>query len=281
MLKLSTVLLIVTATSTALMAGLFFAWSFSVTIGIARLSDSAYITAFQAMNRAIQNFTFLACFIGTLLLLPLVTYLHYTPNPSGRFWFLLAASILYAAGVFGVTMFGNVPMNEALDKFPLQTASLQEIAAQRARFEVPWNRLNMVRTVVNTLCVVCIIIACLIPENKKAANARPQAAKHLSVRSALILLIMIFCGRAMAAGGGPADGELKKAALTVLENKCNVCHQQQHPGKVFTGNNMENLAPRIYKQVFVKKRMPKGDKIRLTETEAQQLKSWLETQLPS
>lgn len=167
MLKLSDVLLVITATSTALMAGLFFAWSCSVTIGIARLPDNGYIAAFQSMNRAILNLVFLACFMGTLLLLPVVTFMHYTPNPSGRFWFLLAASVLYGLGVFGVTMAFNVPMNETLDKFPLQTASPQEMAALRAWFEGRWNNLNMVRTIAGTLSVICVIIACMISNENK------------------------------------------------------------------------------------------------------------------
>jgi len=167
MLKLSNVLLILTGTTTALMAGLFFAWSYSVTIGIARLPDSGYIASFQAMNRAIQNVVFLSCFMGTLLLLPLVTYMHYTPQPSGRFWLLLAASVLYGFGVFGVTMGFNVPMNEALDKFPLATATADQIAAQRAWFESRWNNLNMIRTVANTLAIACFIIACLMPNSSQ------------------------------------------------------------------------------------------------------------------
>jgi uncharacterized membrane protein len=162
MLKLANVLLIIAATGTALMAGLFYAWSCSVTIGIARLPDSQYIAAMQAMNRAIQNFAFLVCFMGTLVLLPWCTYLHYNGAPNGRFWFLLAASVLYGVGVFGVTMAANVPMNEALDKFPLHTASAQEIANHRAWFEGRWNRLNMVRTVCGTLAIVSVIIACLL-----------------------------------------------------------------------------------------------------------------------
>ena len=51
MFKLANVLLILAGTATALMAGLFFAWSCSVTNGIARLPDSGYIAAFQAMIR--------------------------------------------------------------------------------------------------------------------------------------------------------------------------------------------------------------------------------------
>lgn len=75
------------------------------------------------------------------------------------------------------------------------------------------------------------------------------------------------------------DDDAKKAALTVLQQKCNVCHRTDNPGKVFTIDNMEALAPKIYKQVFVKQRMPKGRKIQLTAEESQVLKNWVETKV--
>jgi uncharacterized membrane protein len=78
---------------------------------------------------------------------------------------LLAASALYLVAVFGVTIFGNVPLNNALDAFHLQSATAQEIAAQRAKFEAAWNNLNMIRTIASILAIVLVIIACIIPKN--------------------------------------------------------------------------------------------------------------------
>jgi uncharacterized membrane protein len=161
MFKLPTLLLILTATSTALMAGLFYAWSCSVTIGIARLPDSAYLAAMQVMNRAILNGFFLSVFMGTLVLLPVCTYMHYQQPLSVAFWCLLLATFAYAVGVFCVTMVGNVPMNDALDVFNIQTASAEQLAAQRLRFEGPWNSLNLVRAVSGTIAVIFVIIACI------------------------------------------------------------------------------------------------------------------------
>ena len=66
-------------------------------------------------------------------------------------------------------------------------------------------------------------------------------------------------------------------ALKVLETKCNFCHKKRRKKRVFKAGNIEKFAPQIYKQVFVKKRMPKGGKKnRLTESEIQILKIWLE-----
>lgn len=73
--------------------------------------------------------------------------------------------------------------------------------------------------------------------------------------------------------------ELKTKAFKILENKCNVCHKKQNPFMVFSMKNMEKRAEKIYKQVFEKRRMPKGDEIKLTPEEYSHLNNWLHTQL--
>lgn len=71
---------------------------------------------------------------------------------------------------------------------------------------------------------------------------------------------------------------LKEQAFEILDKKCNVCHRKQNPFKVFSLKNMNKHAPKIYQQVFVKRKMPKGDKIKLTTEEYQLLKNWLKSQ---
>jgi uncharacterized membrane protein len=73
------------------------------------------------------------------------------------------------------------------------------------------------------------------------------------------------------------DSPVRDNALKVLVEKCNVCHRRQNPRKVFTETNMDELAPAVYRQVFVKKRMPRGNTIKLTEAEQQALLDWLKT----
>lgn len=70
--------------------------------------------------------------------------------------------------------------------------------------------------------------------------------------------------------------DTKELAFAVLEAKCNVCHIKRNPRKVFTSQNMERFASKINKQVFIKKRMPKGKKIKLTEQDKAYLMKWLE-----
>lgn len=153
------ILLIITATATALMAGLFFAFSCAVNSGLARLSNAEYISAMQSINRAIQNPIFFLAFFGAPIFLLISTFFHY--GQAMRFWFLLAATVIYLIGTFGVTVFGNVPLNNTLDPFNLQSASEEETARQRANFEGRWNNLNTIRTVSSTLAVIFVVIACL------------------------------------------------------------------------------------------------------------------------
>lgn len=71
--------------------------------------------------------------------------------------------------------------------------------------------------------------------------------------------------------------EVKVRAFEVLDTRCNVCHRKQNPFKVFSLKNMDKHAPKIYEQVFVKGRMPKGDSTPLTSDETRRLATWLAT----
>ncbi len=166
MFAIPKLVLLLAAVMTALMAGLFYAWSVSVMPGIARLPDHGFLSAMQEMNRAILNPLFFLCFMGAAVLLPIATFLQYSQPVSGRFWLLLLASIAYLVGVLGVTMAGNVPLNNMIDSFQIQSATAQELAKMRQDFEGPWNRLNTVRTLSVTLSVVLVIMACLWREER-------------------------------------------------------------------------------------------------------------------
>ena len=148
-----------TVTLTALVAGLFFAWSCSVMPGLARLTDREFVAAMRSANRAIQNPVFFAAFFGAPFFLIISTVLFY--DRPARFPLLLAATVVFLSGTFGVTVFGNVPLNDRLDRFEPETASDAEFALQRASFERRWNNLNHIRTVSSTLALILTAIACL------------------------------------------------------------------------------------------------------------------------
>lgn len=161
-MKTSELILLLATIVAALMAGLFYAYSCSVVPGLGRLPDLEYLNAMQSINRAILNPLFLCCFMGALLLLPLGTWTAYhTGGLTTRCWLLLLATAAYALGVFGVTIMGNVPMNDTLDKLVLDNSTADQLRMHRAAFESRWNTLNHVRTVFAVLALVFAVLACI------------------------------------------------------------------------------------------------------------------------
>lgn len=155
------IILLITAILTGLIAGLFYSYSCSVNPGLGRLHDREYLAAMQSINKVILNPLFFMSFLGTLILLPVSTYLNYGQPASSRFVFLLAAALIYAIGVFGVTFFGNVPLNDTLAKMNLQSASAEEISKLRVYFEESWNRFHSIRTIASVISLALVILACL------------------------------------------------------------------------------------------------------------------------
>ncbi|WP_449398322.1 chryseobasin maturation helper ChrI [Chryseobacterium wanjuense] len=156
---MTTILLIITTTVTALIAGLFYAYSCSVVLGLGKLSDTEYLKSMQSINREILNPVFFMSFMGTAFLLPISTFLYRGQNPA--FILLLLATLAYLIGVFGVTMFGNVPLNDQLDKFDIVNSSAEAIKEMRDKFERKWNFLNNIRTVFSVITIVLAVCACI------------------------------------------------------------------------------------------------------------------------
>lgn len=67
----------------------------------------------------------------------------------------------------------------------------------------------------------------------------------------------------------------KQRALSILSNKCNASHAKRNRRRVFTEDNMNDWSNDVYKKVFIKKRLPKGKKIKLTSQEYQDLLTWI------
>lgn len=162
----ATISLFLAIVALALITGLWYAYSCSVNWGLGKLPDKEYLSAMQSINREILNPLFFATFMGTLLLLPISTWLNYH-TPSPRFLLLVIASLLYAIGVFGVTMACNVPLNNGLDALDLNTALPEELQHYRSAFEQPWNRWHTVRTWASFAAFVLVVIACMTPSTEE------------------------------------------------------------------------------------------------------------------
>ena len=164
-MKFSDIILIISATMTALMAGFFFSYSISVSWGLGKLADKEFLKTMQSINREVQNPIFFVCFFGTLIMLAIATFQQYSYG-SNTFVMLLIATLLYLVGVFGVTVFANVPLNNQLEQFDISNATEVTAKQMRTRFERPWNLWNNVRTICSLCAVILIIIFCVTEKSK-------------------------------------------------------------------------------------------------------------------
>lgn len=153
------VILLLTTLLTGMIAGLFYGYDCSVINGLAPLPDSAYLAAFQSINTAIQHPYFFGSFMGSLLLLPVCSWMAYRHKSSSGY--LLAATLLYITGVFGITVWGNVPLNNELAQLDINHASAEALHIARLRFEPHWNTLHHIRTFTSIGCFLLMIIACI------------------------------------------------------------------------------------------------------------------------
>ena len=172
------------ATTSALIAGFFYAYSASVNRGLARLTDAGYVAAMQAINDTVRNPVFALSFFGALLVLPLAAALH-AKDRSPRFNWLAVAAVFYVVGGFGVTLAFNVPLNEELAGLDLGTASPSQVDAARAGYEDTWNAYNAVRTVASTLALVCVAAAAMSPTAAQARTRRRSSSAPKRYRAAL------------------------------------------------------------------------------------------------
>ena len=158
-LNLFLILQFITVLLTGLLAGLFYGYDCSVTKGLENISNVAYLEAFQAINKAIQNAYFFMSFMGCLFILPITTWLSYKTFSATTFYLLLVATLVYTIGVFGITIFGNIPLNEQLAKISISSATESELSILRNAFERPWNFYHKIRTVASIICFCLTIIS--------------------------------------------------------------------------------------------------------------------------
>ena len=146
------VLALLAALGSGLLGGFFFAFSNVVMPALRRVSPPAGIAAMQAVNVVVLNPVFFLAFFGTPLV-GLGLGLHGLLNHGqGGSILLPAAGLSVVAGMFGVTVAFNVPMNGTLAPMdPSAPAS----AAYWRHYLARWTMWNHVRTVA---CVVACIL---------------------------------------------------------------------------------------------------------------------------
>jgi uncharacterized membrane protein len=149
-------LTLISALSSGLMAGVFFAFSAFVMKALSRLPAAQSIAAMQSINAAAFNPLFGAAFAGTAAACALLAgaSLFLWHKPAGMFH--LAGGLLYLAGSLLVTLAFNLPLNDRLGA--VDTASA-DAANQWSDYFASWMVWNHVRTTGSLAAAASLTIA--------------------------------------------------------------------------------------------------------------------------
>ncbi|RSM94650.1 DUF1772 domain-containing protein [Nonomuraea sp. WAC 01424] len=135
--------------ATGLAAGVFGLYSHTIMRGLGGTDDRTFVTAFQAIDRAIINPWFMLSFMGALAFTGLAAVLHLGQNVRAALPWILVALVLYLVA-FVLTVAVNVPLNDAL-KAAGDPDKITDLAAVRRAFdEAKWAGFNLVRTIATT-----------------------------------------------------------------------------------------------------------------------------------
>ena len=148
------------AIASALTAGIFYAFSTFVMQALAQQPPAQGIAAMQSINITVINPWFMAVFFGPAIAsLALALYaLSHWDQPMAIYW--LAGSLLYLIGTIGVTVAGNIPLNDAL---AIVSPSSAEGIQLWAKYLTDWTHWNHVRTAAAFLASALFTLSICMP----------------------------------------------------------------------------------------------------------------------
>src|SRR6478609_10438340 len=144
--------------ATGWVAGVLGHYAHTLMPALRRVDDRTFVTAFQAIDRAVLNPWFMVAFFGAPVLAVAGAVLVWGDGGALRVWLLVVAVLLIAGVVMTVAV--NVPLNDAI-KAAGDPDRIADLAAVRTAFnESRWAAWNLVRTV-TTLAAFGILVGAL------------------------------------------------------------------------------------------------------------------------
>lgn len=159
-----------------LIAGVFYVFACAVMPALARSDDRVFIEVMRNINDVIQNPVFFLSFLGALALTALCAW-QSRRSPHRRWvWAALAAYAL----AFVCTTAVNIPLNDRLAHAG-DPARIADPAAVRERFEDTWVAWNVVRALLSTCALACLVRALFVyraPQPAAAPEPEPAAGSR-------------------------------------------------------------------------------------------------------
>jgi len=129
----------------AFVGGVFLAFSDFIMRSLALTGGHGGVEAMQVINREVFRWVFMTLFLGMAAVsVAIAAYGAFgLTGPAGTL--VMAAGLVYLIGCFGVTVFFNVPMNEALAGMEMSSDSTRDYWLQT--YVPRWTFWNSVRTI--------------------------------------------------------------------------------------------------------------------------------------
>ncbi len=138
----------------AFVGGVFLAFSDFIMRSLAKTGGDGGVEAMQVINREVFRWVFMTLLLGMVPVSMIIVGCA-VANSGGLAGIVMAlAGLTYLCGCFGVTLFFNVPMNEALAGMELSEGATQDYWTQS--YVPRWTFWNTVRT------LACAVSAALL-----------------------------------------------------------------------------------------------------------------------
>lgn len=140
----------------AVVGGVFSAFSEFIMAGLLRTEPAGGIEAMQHINRTVLKTQFVAGIISISIFSVLfAVYAAFYVSGSAQL-VLIIAPLVYVPSVFLMTMFGNVPMNNKLDRL---AHNAPDSVQYWKRYGRVWTKLNHVRSIGSILTAGLYVVA--------------------------------------------------------------------------------------------------------------------------
>ncbi|MDQ3442884.1 MAG: DUF1772 domain-containing protein [Chloroflexota bacterium] len=158
MSTLGDVSMVAATVATGLGAGVFYTFQVSILRALGEVDDAAYVTTFQSINRTIVNPWIVSVFLGAPVLAGAALALHW--GADRPLVVAIAVGLALQVTSVAITVTGNIPLNEALDREGVVAGAAA--TAARTAFEASWNRLHLARTVASVGSFVTFGVASVL-----------------------------------------------------------------------------------------------------------------------
>lgn len=151
-----TVLMAVAALfGSAIVGGVFFAFSSFIMTALHVVPKTVGIETMQSINVVVINRSFLGTFFTTAFLSIALVVVSVTEWSASYSLYFVGGAISYVFGTFGVTILGNVPLNNQLAAVTSTDAAAIDLWD---RYLIRWTMLNTLRTAAALVAVLLYAI---------------------------------------------------------------------------------------------------------------------------